>query len=51
MSPGFGASGQWWAKTRATGFVDFGEPDGAGVEDLLDGEAEAAVAGEQRPDP
>lgn len=33
------------------GLVDFGEPDGAGVEDLLDGEVESAVAGEQRPDP
>jgi hypothetical protein len=32
------------------GFVDLGEPDRAGVEDLFDGEVEPAVAGEQRPD-
>ncbi len=31
------------------GLVDFGEPDSAGVEDLLSGEVESAVAGEQRP--
>lgn len=29
--------------------VDFGESHSAGVEDLLDGEVEPAVAGEQRP--
>jgi len=33
------------------GLVNFGEPDGAGVEDFLDGEVESAIAGEQRPDP
>lgn len=33
------------------GLVEFGEPDGASVEDLLDGEVESAIAGEQRPDP
>nr|WP_228389334.1 hypothetical protein [Cumulibacter manganitolerans] len=33
------------------GIVDLGEPDRAGVEDLLDGEVESAVPGEQRPDP
>ena len=32
------------------GLVDFREPDGASVKDLLDGEVESAVAGEQRPD-
>jgi hypothetical protein len=32
------------------GLVDFGEPDGAGVEDFLDGEVEATVPGEQRAD-
>ena len=31
--------------------VEFGEPHGLGVEDVLDGEVEAAVAAEQRPDP
>jgi len=30
--------------------VDFREPNGASVEDLLDGEVEPAVPGEQRPD-
>lgn len=29
------------------GFVDLGESDRVGVEDLLDGEVEFAVAGEQ----
>ncbi|WP_229237944.1 hypothetical protein [Enemella evansiae] len=33
------------------GLVDLREPDGLGVEDVLDGEVEAAVSGEQRPDP
>lgn len=33
------------------GFVDLGEPDGLGVEDVLDGQVEAAVSGVQRPDP
>jgi hypothetical protein len=33
------------------GFVDLGEPDGLGVEDVLDSQVEAAVSGEQRPDP
>ena len=33
------------------GRVEFGEPHGRGVEDVLDGEVEAAVAAEQRPDP
>jgi hypothetical protein len=28
-------------------FVDLGEPDGAGVEDFLNGEIKPAVAGEQ----
>jgi len=32
------------------GFVEFGEPHGLGIEDGLDGEVEAAVAAEQRPD-
>nr|WP_245581163.1 hypothetical protein [Propionicicella superfundia] len=33
------------------GRVEFGEPHGRGVEYVLDGEVEAAVAAEQRPDP
>ena len=33
------------------GLVDLREPHGAAVEDLLDGEVESAVAGEQRSDP
>lgn len=33
------------------GFVDLGEPDSLGAEDVLDGEVESAVSGEQRPDP
>jgi len=33
------------------GLVEFGEPHGLGVEDVLDAEVEAAVAAEQRPDP
>ena len=33
------------------GLVEFGEPRGLGVENVLDGEVEAAVAAEQRPDP
>lgn len=32
-------------------FVDFREPDRAGIEDLLDGQVESALTGEQRPDP
>ncbi|MPM08644.1 hypothetical protein SDC9_54958 [bioreactor metagenome] len=32
------------------GLVEFGEPHRFGVEDVLDGEVEAAVAAEQRPD-
>jgi len=32
------------------GLVEFGEPHGFGVEDVFDGEVEAAVAAEQRPD-
>lgn len=32
------------------GFVEFGEPHGFGVEDVFDGEVEAAIAAEQRPD-
>lgn len=31
------------------GFIDFGVPDGFGVEDVLDGEVRASVSGEQRP--
>ncbi|MDN6815283.1 MAG: hypothetical protein L0L67_00090 [Bifidobacterium crudilactis] len=31
--------------------VDLGRPDGLGVEGVLDGEVEAAVPAEQRPDP
>lgn len=31
------------------GFIEFREPDGLGVEDVLDGEVEPAVPGEQRP--
>jgi len=34
--------GDWLAK--------FGEPNGVGVEDVFDGEVEAAIAAEQRPD-
>lgn len=38
-SPSFEASGHWWAKMRAaTVWVESGEPDGLGVEDVLDGE-------------
>ncbi|MCI1659941.1 MAG: hypothetical protein LKK45_02555 [Bifidobacterium psychraerophilum] len=33
------------------GLVDLGRPDGVGVEGVLDGEVEAAVSAEQRPDP
>ena len=33
------------------GLVEFGEPRGLGVEDVLDGEVEAAVAAEERSDP
>jgi len=33
------------------GLVEFGEPHAGGVEDVLDGEVEAAVAAEQRSDP
>ncbi len=33
------------------GLVEFGEPPGRGVEDVLDGEVEAAVAAEERSDP
>lgn len=33
------------------GCVEFGEPDGLAVEDLLDGEVEPAVAAEQAADP
>ena len=32
------------------GFVEFGLPNGVGVEDMFDGEVKAAVAAEQRPD-
>lgn len=50
MSPRFGTSGQWLEKTRATGSL-ISENHGLGVEDVLDGEVEAAVAAEQRSDP
>ena len=50
MSPRFRTPGQWREKTAATGWVEFGEPHGFGVEDMFDGEVEAAVAAEQRPD-
>ena len=50
MSPRFGASGQC-GEDAGDGFVEFGEPHGLGVEDVLDGEVEPAVADEQRPDP
>lgn len=33
------------------GLVEFGEPHGLGVEDVLDCEVEAPVAAEERPDP
>lgn len=33
------------------GFVDLGELDRLGVEDLLDGQVQAAISREQRPDP
>jgi hypothetical protein len=33
------------------GLVEFREPHGLGVEDVLDGEVEAAVTAEQRPNP
>lgn len=51
MSPRFGASGQWRAKSSATGRDDLGEPDGLGIERVQDGEVEAAVSAEQRPNP
>ena len=38
------------SKDSGDGLVEFGEPRGLGVEDVLDGEVEAAVAAEQRPD-
>lgn len=46
-----GGAGPVVGEDAGDGLVDFGELDGAGVEDFLDGEVEAAVAGEQRPDP
>ena len=51
MSPRFGTLGQWWEEEAGDGLVEFGEPHGRGVECVLDGEVEATVAAEQRPDP
>lgn len=47
MSPRFGVLGE----DAGDGFVYLGEPDGFGIEDVLDGEVEPAVAREQRADP
>lgn len=50
-SPRFGASGQVVGEHSGDGFVEVGDPDRLCVEDVLDGEVESAVSGEQRPDP
>lgn len=50
MSPRVGGVRPVVEEDAGDGFIDLGEPDGLGVEDVLDGELEAAVPGEQGPD-
>lgn len=51
MSPRLRASGQLVGEDVGDALLDLAEPDGAGVEDLLDGKIKSAVVGEQRSDP
>lgn len=51
MSPQVGGVGPVVGEDPGDGFVEFGEPDGLGVEDVLHSEVKSAVAREHRADP